>query len=67
VLLYDLWPQVNASALDQAPDLYWFKLYNACAGSAVTQGGPPLALDRWNYASVSLNPHETQARLPLPG
>jgi hypothetical protein len=55
-LIYDVWPQVNASALDQAPDLYWFKVYNACGGSAVTQGGPPLALDRWNYASVSLNP-----------
>lgn len=59
VFLYDLWPQVNASALDQAPDLYWFKLYNACGGSAVTQGGPPLALDRWNYVSVSLNPLHT--------
>jgi hypothetical protein len=54
--LYDVWPQVNASALDQAPDLYWFKLYNACAGGPVTQGGPPLALDRWNGAAVSLNP-----------
>ena len=55
-LIYDVWPEVNASALDQAPDLYWFKLYNACGGSSVTQGGPPLALDRWNYVSVSLNP-----------
>ncbi|MEE8390327.1 MAG: glycoside hydrolase domain-containing protein [Anaerolineae bacterium] len=55
-LIYDVWPEVNASALDQAPDLYWFKLYNACGGSPVTQGGPPLALDQWNYASVSLNP-----------
>jgi hypothetical protein len=54
--IYDVWPQVNASALDQAPDLYWFKLYNACGGSSVTQGGPPLALDRWNTVSVSLNP-----------
>lgn len=54
-LVYDVWPEVNASALDQAPDLYWFKVYNACNGD-VTQGGPPLALDRWNYASVSLNP-----------
>jgi hypothetical protein len=54
--LYDVWPEVNASALDQAPDLYWFKLYNACGGSPVTQGGPPLALDRWNQVSVSLNP-----------
>jgi hypothetical protein len=54
--IYDVWPQVNASALDQAPDLYWFKLYNACDGAPITQGGPPLALDQWNYASVSLNP-----------
>ncbi len=55
-LVYDVWPEVNASALDQAPDLYWYKLYNACGGSSVTQGGPPLALDRWNRVSVSLNP-----------
>lgn len=59
VFLYDVWPEVNAGALDQAPDLYFFKLYNACAGSAVTQGGPPLALNRWNHASVSLNPLST--------
>lgn len=56
VLVYDVWPEVNASALDQAPDLYSYKLYNACGGSALTQGGPPLALDRWNRASVSLMP-----------
>ena len=56
LFLYDVWPEVNASALDQAPDLYWYKLYNACDGSSVTQGGPPLALDRWNPVSVSLNP-----------
>ncbi len=54
--IYDVWPEVNASARDQAPDLYWYKLYNACSGSPVTQGGPPLALDQWNQASVSLNP-----------
>lgn len=54
--IYDVWPEVNASALDQAPDLYWFKLYNACGGSAVTQGGPPLALGQWNHAAVSLHP-----------
>jgi hypothetical protein len=58
-LIYDVWPEVNASALDQAPDLYWFKLYGACDSGAITQGGPPLALDRWNYASVSLDPLHT--------
>ncbi len=56
VLLYDVWPAVNASALDQAPDLYWLKVYGACDGGSVTQGGPPLALDRWNPVSVSLHP-----------
>jgi hypothetical protein len=55
-LIYDVWPQVNASALDQAPDLYWFKVYGGCSGGSITQGGPRLALDRWNSASVSLNP-----------
>jgi hypothetical protein len=60
--IYDVWPAVNASARDQAPDLYWFKLYNTsgCPSSgAITQGGPPLALDQWNYASVSLKPFHT--------
>lgn len=56
VFVYDVWPEVNVSALDQAPDLYWFKLYSACQGSSVTQGGPPLVLGGWNAASVSLNP-----------
>ncbi len=55
---YDVWPEVNESALDQAPDLYWFKLYNTngCAQSNITQGGPPLALNQWNPVSVSLRP-----------
>lgn len=60
-LVYDVWPEVNNSALDQAPDLYSFKLYNTegCSTSNITQGGPPLALNQWNYASVSLNPFHT--------
>ncbi|MBN1656808.1 MAG: DUF4091 domain-containing protein [Anaerolineae bacterium] len=60
-LIYDVWPEVNASALDQAPDLYWFKMYNTqgCDTTTITQGGPPLALDRWNQASVSLKPLHT--------
>lgn len=60
-LIYDVWPEVNTSALDQAPDLYYFKLYNTsgCSTGNITQGGPPLALDRWNYVSVSLKPFHT--------
>jgi hypothetical protein len=59
--IYDIWPQVNTSALDQAPDLYSFKLYNTtgCVSSNITQGGPPLALDQWNPVSVSLKPFHT--------
>jgi hypothetical protein len=59
--IYDVWPEVNASALDQAPDLYWYKLYNTdgCPEDNITQGGPPLALDRWNRVSVSLKPFHT--------
>ncbi len=59
--VYDVWPEVNASARDQAPDLYYFKLYNTngCDSSNITQGGPPLALDQWNYAGVSLKPLHT--------
>jgi len=59
--IYDVWPEVNASARDQAPDLYYFKLYNTngCSTSSITQGGPPLALNQWNYASVSLKPFHT--------
>jgi hypothetical protein len=59
--IYDIWPEVNASARDQAPDLYWYKLYNTtgCPSGSITQGGPALALNRWNYASVSLKPFDT--------
>ena len=59
--IYDVWPQVNASALDQAPDLYSFKIYNVggCDSTSITQGGPALALDRWNRVSVPLNPLHT--------
>ncbi len=61
VFAYDVWPEVNGSALDQAPDLYYFKLYNTqgCGQSNITQGGPPLALDMWNFASVPLKPFHT--------
>ncbi len=61
VFIYNLWPEVNVSALDQAPDLYSFKLYNTngCLDGNITQGGPPLALAQWNYASVSLKPFHT--------
>ena len=61
LFIYDIWPEVNQSAKDQAPDLYYFKLYNTngCDSSNITQGGPPLALNQWNRASVPLKPFHT--------
>lgn len=61
VFIYDVWPEVNAPAIDQSPDLYYFKLYNTngCSEGNITQGGPPVALDQWNHVSVSLNPFHT--------
>ncbi len=46
--IYDVWPEVNQSALDQAPDLYSFKLYNTegCAQSNITQGGATPGAER---------------------
>ena len=57
VLLYDAWPEVNASAIDQAPDLYHFSLEglkNCLIGEVFS---PALMLDHWNKASVSLKPY----------
>jgi hypothetical protein len=53
-LIYDFYPIVNASAVDQAPDLLLFKLYGAFGSE--TQGGPGTRLNAWNYGWVSLNP-----------
>ncbi len=70
--IYDVWPEVNASAIDQSPDLYSFKLYNTtgCSSSTITQGGPALALDQWNHATVSLKAvphlHHTQLQRHQP-
>lgn len=57
VLTYDLWPEVNHSALDQAPDLFRFDLLGIreCITSDIN--GPAMALDQWNKASVSLTPY----------
>ena len=55
-LIYDVWPGVNESALDQTTDLYFFELEGVknCAYDRVN--APPLSLGKWNYASVSLEP-----------
>lgn len=56
-LTYDFYPQVNASALDQSPDLFQFKLLGAqdCIRTAINS--PALSLDQWNNAIISLAPY----------
>ena len=56
-LTYNLWPEVNPSALDQSPDLFHFQLLGMkdCIQSSINS--PALALDQWNKATVSLVPY----------
>ncbi len=55
-LLYDVWPEVNSSAVDQTPDLYSFELVGIGSCPITEFNGPPLAIDTWNSVSVSLKP-----------
>jgi hypothetical protein len=56
ILLYDVWPQVNASAIDQTPDLFHFEL-GGLANCLIREfNGPALAMDTWNSVSISLKP-----------
>jgi len=53
---YDLWPEVNQSALDQSPDLFQFELLGLMGCSLTKINSPALALDQWNSVTVSLVP-----------
>jgi hypothetical protein len=56
ILTYDVWPEVNESAIDQTTDLYQleFKGLQNCPPRAIN--GPSLAMDQWNRTSTSLVP-----------
>jgi len=56
VLIYDVLPEVNANAVDQTPDLFFFELgeLKNCAIDWIN--GPALVMDEWNHISVSLTP-----------
>ncbi len=56
LLLYDIWPQVNDSAIDQTPDVFFFELggLGLCPMSEIN--GPALIMETWNTAVVSLKP-----------
>jgi len=56
-LLYDVWPEINASAVDQTPDLYFFEL-GGIGNCTITEfNGPAVVIDKWNAVSVSFKPH----------
>jgi hypothetical protein len=56
LLLYDVYPEVNNQAVDQAPDLYNFELYDIpnCLFNQIK--GPGLKINQWNAVSLSLAP-----------
>ncbi|QRN83198.1 DUF4091 domain-containing protein [Chloroflexota bacterium] len=56
-LTYDLWAEVNDSALDQSPDLFQFELIGLNGCSEAQLNAPALALNQWNNVSISLNPY----------
>lgn len=55
-LVYDVWPEVNQSAIDQTTDLYQleFKGVQLCPLPRIN--GPSLVMDQWNHTSTSLIP-----------
>jgi len=56
ILLYDVWPEVYGSAVDQTPDLFIFELGGLGNCSFQRINGPALAMGTWNATSTSLKP-----------
>ncbi len=56
VLIYDVWPEVNDSAVDQSPDIFQFELEGLQECPKDRINGPALVMNEWNYVSVSLKP-----------
>ncbi|MBG0788251.1 MAG: hypothetical protein H0S79_24445, partial [Anaerolineaceae bacterium] len=55
-LTYDLWAEVNDSALDQAPNLFQFELLGLGDCTANKLNAPAIALNQWNNVTISLAP-----------
>jgi hypothetical protein len=55
-LMYDVWPEVNESAIDQTTDLYLLE-FEGAENCAISQfNSPSLAMDQWNRTTTSLVP-----------
>jgi hypothetical protein len=57
LLLYDVKPQVNDTAIDQTPDLYFFEFGGLRNCPIKVINGPALVIDTWNSGLVPLKPY----------
>jgi hypothetical protein len=55
-LIYQVWPEVNQTALDQTPDLYQFEILGLGGCYPPQINGPAMRLGAWNSVSLSLQP-----------
>ncbi len=56
-LTYQVWPEVNASAVDQTPDLFQMELLGLGGCYPKKTGGPAMRMDQWNTVGLALNPY----------
>ena len=55
-LIYDVLPEVNETAVDQATDLYQIEFLGLQLCTIPRINGPSLVMDQWNHTSTSLLP-----------
>ena len=55
-LIYDVWPEVNETAVDQTTDLYQIEFLGLQLCTIPRINGPSLVMDQWNHTSTSLLP-----------
>ena len=56
ILTYDVWPEVNETAIDQTTDLFKLEFQGLQLCSLTQINGPSLVMDQWNHTSTSLTP-----------
>lgn len=55
-LIYDVWPEVNETAVDQTTDLYRLEFLGTDFCMTPRINGPSLGMNQWNQAHTSLQP-----------
>ena len=56
ILTYDVWPEVNETAIDQTTDLFKLEFQGLQLCPLTQINGPSLVMDEWNHTSTSLTP-----------